>query len=236
MGLNANKVPSKGGGDYPPPIDAGTYPARTVMIIDMGVQEQRAYKGEPKPPANELTIVYELLDEFLKDADGEDDPKKPRWQWETIPLHNLSADLAKSTKRYYALDPNAEHEGDWAQLIETPCMVTIIQNTGKDDAVYNNVASVSAMRPKEAQKAPKLVNVPKVLSLDSDDVDTFLSLPQKMQDKIKGGLEWETTELYKALNKGDKKPTLKKKAVVEDDEIPFDDGKVDAADGGDENW
>ena len=43
MSLNANKV--AGGGNRAPvePMDVGTYPARAVMLIDLGVQEQRAF-------------------------------------------------------------------------------------------------------------------------------------------------------------------------------------------------
>lgn len=77
-------------------------------------------EGEEKAPKYELYVTYELSDEFLHDEDGEDILDKPRWLSESFSLHNLDADMAKSTKRYLALDPNMEHDGDWAQIAGTP--------------------------------------------------------------------------------------------------------------------
>lgn len=233
MALNAREVPSNS--KPVPPVDAGSYPARLVQLIDLGIQPQ-SYNGEVKAPKQEIMTTYELLDEFMKDEDDEDITDKPRWFSENFALNSLESELAKSTKRYYSLDPNEEFKGDWTKLISTPCMVTLIQQQGKGPnagRTYNKIANVSAMRPKEAQKAAELVNEAKVLSLDTPDVDVFLSLPQWVQDKIKGGLEFDGTVLAKALAKNGKKPEAKKKVeVVEDDTIPFEEDKPESED----NW
>lgn len=205
MALNARKVPMANNNVdrvQQEPLEAGSYPARVVQIIDLGVQEQRPYKGEEKAPAHEIMITYEFLDEFCLNEDGEEDEEKPRWLSETFPLRNLEADLAKSTKRYKALDPDEVHEGDFTQLVDTPCTVTVINNVGvgkNAGKIYNNIASVSAMRPKDAKNAPALVNEPKVFVLDEPDVTIFKSLPQWLQDKIKSNLEYEGSELEEAL-------------------------------------
>lgn len=244
MSLNAKNVPSGGTPrERPEPLDAGSYPARLVQVLSLGVQPQRPFKGEEKAPKLELMLTYEFLDEFLKDEDGEDIEDKPRWLSETLPFNNLDADLAKSTKRYYALDANAEHGGDWAALVGTPCVVTIVQNegTGKNaGSVFENIAAVSAMRPKEAAKAPELVNPPKVFDFYDPDMEIFLSLPQWLQDKMKGAVDFGGSALEKAIKAGPvkdestpaaKKPAKKaaKKAEPEDepeeeaidDEIPW---------------
>ena len=201
-------------------------------MLSLGIQPQRPYKGEEKAPKLELMLTYEFLDEFLKDDNGEDIEDKPRWLSETIPFNNLDADLAKSTKRYYALDANAEHGGDWAALVGTPCVVTIVQNegTGKNaGSVFENIAAVSAMRPKEAAKAPELVNPPKVFDFYDPDVEIFMSLPQWLQDKIKGAVDFGGGALEKALKgvgstpkdestPAGKKAAAKKKPVVEESE------------------
>lgn len=237
MGLNARKAP-KGGKAFPP-MEAGTYPARLVQIIDLGVQPQE-FKGEEKAPKNELMTTYEFLDEFLPDEEGNPNEEKPRWLSETFALNNLDSDKAKSTLRYYALDPNEEHDGEWPELIETPVMVTVVE-WKKGEKQGNNIAATSTMRSKDAAKAGPLVNPPKVFLMDDPDIEIFLSLPDWVQDKIKDGLEYGGSLLEKRLaahkgGKSDKsseaageapKGASKRKAKTEepegiDDDIPFE--------------
>lgn len=182
-----------GGGFKQPPMEAGTYPARTVQILYLGTQEQRPYKGQPKPDAPELMVTYEFLDEFCVNEEGELQEDKPRWLSETFVLHGLGADKAKSTKRYLALDPEQEYDGDWAELINIPCSVTVTANPGKGDkkdVIYNNIAAVSTMRAKDASKAPQLVNPPKLFSAEEPDMEVFGSLPEWLQEKIKKSPEF----------------------------------------------
>lgn len=233
MGLNAKDVPFGGNSKPADPVDSGSYPARLVQLIDLGIQEQ-TYNGETKPPKQEIMTTYEALDEFMKDEEGNDIPEKPRWFSENFALNNLGSELAKSTKRYYALDPNENYGGDWAKLVATPCMITLVQNPGKGankDRIYNKIANVSAMRPREVLKAHELVNEPKVLSLDSTDTETFQSLPDWVQKKIKSSLEWESTALYAALQKVPAKKKEEVKKSVKDD-IPSE----DTNDEDDGNW
>ena len=71
-GLNANKLPKAGSGGMKTQdaIDAGTYPARVVSILDLGLQPQRPYQGQDKPPKHEIRATYELVDEFCVGDDG----------------------------------------------------------------------------------------------------------------------------------------------------------------------
>lgn len=197
MTLNSKNIESGAKFD---PVDPGSYAARTVQIIDLGLQPQE-FKGETKTPKNEIMVTYELLDEFLTGEDGEDIEDKPRWQSETFALNSLGSDKAKSTKRYYALDPKEEHEGDWANLLDVTCMVNLVHNK-KQDKLYVNVDSVSAMRPKDAKKAPALVNDPKLFTMDDPDLEVYESLPDWIKDKIKNGLEFEGSKLEDMLGGG----------------------------------
>lgn len=204
MALNARNVPKAGGNKGPQqePLEPGSYPARVVQIIDLGIQPQPDYQGEPKPPAHEIMVTYEFLDEFCVDEDGNEQEDKPRWLSETFPLRNLDSDLAKSTKRYHALDPEEVHGGDFTALVGTPCTVTVVNKMGKGKnagKVFNNIGAVSSMRPKDAKNAADLVNEPKVFVLDEPNVTIFKSLPQWLQDKIKGNLEFDGSALQEAL-------------------------------------
>ncbi|MNF33980.1 hypothetical protein D3C84_148110 [compost metagenome] len=214
MALNARNMPQKNNGPRQPAMEAGTYPARLVQVIDFGVQEQRPYKGVAKPPCQTAWMTYEFLDEFCIDEEGQPQEDKPRWLGEELPIYSLEADLAKSTKRYYALDPEEVHGGDFTLLVTSTCMVTINQYPDKKNPgeFKNGISSVTAMRPKEAAKAPELVNEPKVFVIDNPDLEVFKSLPEWMQKKIQGGLEFAGSPLDEALQ-GPVKPVAKAPAA-----------------------
>lgn len=231
MSLNAKDIPTNSNYERPDPIDPGTYPARVVTIATLGIQPQRPFKGEDKAPILELMVTYELLDEFMKDEDGNDILDKPRWITETFPFHNLEADRAKSTKRYFALDPASNAGGDWSQLIETPCMVTVVVEEGKGKNAgkfYENVSTVSSMRPKEAAKAGPLVNNPVVFDFYEPDEGALKSLPNWIKKKMAGAVDYEGSDVSKMIRDiGDTSTTPagkkfeKAAPTEEDDGIPW---------------
>lgn len=205
MGLNAKKVPNGGGKKIGKQVemDAGSYPCRIVQIIDLGLQTQRPYQGEDKPPKHEIMLTYEFLDEFCLGEDGEELEDKPRWLSETFPFNSLDADLAKSTKRYRALDPKDNFDGDFTLLAGVPCVVTVVNKDGNGKhkgKVFNNVGGVSGMRTKDADKAVPLQNPSKVFVLDEPDMEVYRSLPEFLQDKIRGNLEFNGSVLQNALD------------------------------------
>ena len=199
MSLNLNKLP-KGGGGGPkqPVIEVGTYPARLVRVIDLGLQAQQPYQGQEKPPAHMVDFTYELLDVFMVDKDGNEDEDKPRWISENFAIHNPAADLAKSTKRVKALDPNNDHNFNLVDLVGATCMITIVHKEYKGNT-YANVGGVTTMRAKDAEKAPELKNKPVTFTLDDPDMEVFNSFPEWLQDKIKSNLEFNGSKLHKAL-------------------------------------
>lgn len=222
MALNAKDLPSTRGGNKNP-LDAGTYPSRLVAIIDVGLQNQRPFQGEDKPPAREIALTYELTDEFMKDEDGQELKDKPRWITEILPFHNLTSEKAKSTLRYKALDPVQKFEGDWSKLINSPVSVTIVLNP-KKDRIYENVGGISAMRAKDAEKLPPLKNEPIVFDLDTPSMDLWKRIPKFLQDKIKANLEYAGSPLQKLLGNDPtplKEEPRKVKETTEAEERPY---------------
>jgi len=204
--FNAKKLPASSSASSnkkrPDPLESGSYPARVVQLIILGVQDQGSFKGEAKPPRLSIRVTYEILDEFMKDEDGNDLEDKPRWLSEEFPFMSLKADLAKSTKRYYAIDPDDKADGDWSKLIGAPCVVTVVQEADKRpgvDRIYEKVANVSAMRPKEAAKAPELKNPPLVWDFYDPDLEVFTKFPEWIQNKIKGAVDYEGSKLAQLL-------------------------------------
>jgi hypothetical protein len=232
MALNAKKVGGEGGKKFAPQdnIQAGNYPFRLVQIIDFGMQAQKPYRGESKPPVQMIGLTVELVDEFMKDEEGNDILDKPRWVSEIIPLRNLKAENAHSTQRYEALDPQHVHDGDWTKLIGAAGNVTIVNNKS-GDKVYDNIASFSPMRPRDAAACPDLVNPPKVFVLDEPDLEVFNSFPEWIREKIKGNLNYEGSQLQallmgKEVPAPEKKEEKPKKAVAPKKEVARDDDPV----------
>jgi hypothetical protein len=200
MALNAKKV-AKAGGFRQPPIAQGSYPARVVQLIDLGVQPQKPYKGKEKPPAHFISLTYELLDEFCVDEEGKELEDKPRWISEDMPFYNLEADKARSTMRYMAIDPNQDFEGEFTMLVGQPCIVTITHNPNPTDPErpYCNVGNVSSMREKQAKSCAELVNKPVCFTLDDPDMEAFNNFQQWVQDKISSNLEFKGSPLEKLI-------------------------------------
>ena len=210
MGLNAK---NKQGGNKnfveQPQIEADVYPSYVVQLIDLGLQPQKAYQGKDKPPVQEVMFTYELSDCFMVDEEGNELEDKPRWVSETLPLYGLFADKAKSTKRYFALDPDEQYEGDFSKLVGMACNVTIVNNES-NGKVYANVGNVAAISAKKAAQMNELKNPTKVFDLEEPDLEVFNSLPEWIREKIKGNLNFNGSVLQKLLEKGgDAKPAAK---------------------------
>ena len=225
MGLNASTVKSTGTKKDYAPLDIGNYLARLVQVIDLGLQTQRPYNGQEKPPVHEVMLTYELGTEFLQDDDGNDMEDKPRWISESIPLHNLTQDLAKSTKRIKAIDPKLEFGGDLEQMVSMPCTVTVTHNPNKKDPskVYVNVGNVTP--PMKGIPVPELVNPAKVFNLEEPDLEILGSLPEWVQDKVKANLEFNGSVLAGMLGGGDANPVPPVAGGTQDDEAPAEDLK-----------
>lgn len=209
-GLNAKKAPkpqSNSNRVQQELMEVGTEEARVVAVIDLGLQPQRPYKGQDKPPVNMVRLTYEFPNLFIVDENGEELEDKPRWLSEDIAFKSLELDLAKSTKRYKAIDPEDTNDGDFTGLVGMPCMVTVGQYSYMKDGQEksgNQVNDVSPITKRKADKLGELVNKPQVFLLDDPDMELFESFPDWLKDKIKGNLEFAGSPLEEALNGGKK--------------------------------
>lgn len=237
----AFKAPKGNGGNKErveqPNIEPGGYPGRLVQLIDLGLQPQKPYQGQEKAPVQMVMFTYELVDCFMLDEEGNEVEDKPRWISETLPFLSLKADKAKSTQRYKAFDPNFENDGDWSKYLGEPVTVTIINNPGKEGKVYDNIASLSTMRARDADKCPPLKNPAKMFSLDEPNIEVFNSLPEWIRDKIKSNLNYKGSKLEKLLQGSvSKAPNKAKEASkpVEEEEAPWEDNTASEADSNDD--
>ena len=220
MALNAKKIKNVAAGPKQPHMEAGTYPCRLVQIVDLGIQDQRAFDGQAKPPCQTLRCVWEFTDEFCVDDKGNEQLDKPRWLKDEFPFRSLDLDLATSTKRYKALDPEDKFDGDFTQLLGQAANVTVVNKEGKGKNagnIYNNIGAVTAMRKRDADKCAPLVNPATLFVVDEPDMAVFNSLPDWLQDIIKANHDYSGSEL-EGLITGKKEPKPKAKEAPAYDE------------------
>lgn len=213
-------------------LEIGNYFCRVAQVIDLGLHHKDVWddankkfvKDMEKAPVNMLMVTYEFTTEFLKDENGNELEDKPRWLSETFPLHPLRVELATSTKRYNAIDPKQEKKGDWGQLGNYPCTVTIAhKKSGK--AKIGNVSP-----PMKGMAVPELKNPVKIFDLSEPDLEIFRSLPEWLQERIKSNLEYEGSALQKLLAGG---VVEAQKPVVED--VP-EEPVIEEGEGDDNPW
>lgn len=226
MGLNASKVESKNTNktfDYvsQEQIEAGSHAARLVQVVDVGVQPQNAFQGEEKPPVQQIRLTWQFEDEFMLDEEGNEVETMPKWETEQMPLYNIGAENAKSTKRWLALDPDKKYGGDFSKLLGAAAEITgNPYKKGKKDSNGNDnwgfgIKSATRLTSKKLAKLDDMVNPEKKLAFDLDepDLEVFNKFPQWLQDIITSGLSFSDTPLYAMLN-----PNAE---VIEDDDVPF---------------
>jgi hypothetical protein len=201
MSLNAND--QEGGGEFTPAeaLAPGSYPARLVQVVDMGVQDSRPFKNQPKPPRQRLYCTYELSHEFMKDENGNPDPTRPRWLSEDMAFFNLDMSTAKSTERYHALDPTGSAGGDWTKLLGTACQVTLTKEPkkGKEGQFTNYISHVGGAMNVPGYTQPALVNPSLSFDLSAPDMEAWQKLPKWLQDKIKKNHNYNNSPLQTAL-------------------------------------
>lgn len=180
MGLTVKET---GGGSYTP-IEAGTYIARCVGVIDLGIQHND-FNGKDQ---EKVRIVWELPTERV-DVDGED---KPRWMSKpyTASLHEKSTlrhDLDAWRGRPFTTEELAGF--DLHNIVNAPCMLSIVHQDGKN-GVYAKVGSIS--RVMKGIEVPPLENQPFTFDMDAPDAEEVLkALPQWMQDEVKNSVTWK---------------------------------------------
>lgn len=185
------------------PVD--NYPCRVAQVIDMGRHHKEVWNDATKKfevaydkaPVHLLRLTYEFTTEFMKDEAGNELEDKPRWLSEEFPLYALDSDLATSTKRMKAFDPDFSlYQGDWEKVLTAPCAVTVAHKKNGSAKVGN------VSKPMKGMMVAELKNEPKVFSLDEPDLDIFRSFPEWIQERIKANLDFEGSKLQAALAGG----------------------------------
>ena len=127
-----------------PPIEPGTYHAICYSVIDVGTQYSEYYrKSSPK-----VILTWEipkLRIEYEKDGNALEGPRVISKTYTNI-LHeksNLSQDLISWRGKPFTA---GEAKGfDVSKVLGVNCILTVVNEEGKNNKVYANVAGVSGL-------------------------------------------------------------------------------------------
>lgn len=188
MALNAKNAETQAGKPIPV-IEDGTYAARLIRVVDLGVQ-QNPFDKEKR--ANEIIITFELMDEFLLDEDGNEDPEKPRVMSDFVKLYR-GADKGKNVNFLRALDPTNQYDGDWGalQAAQAPCLLNIIVKN-KDSGDKNQIDSISP--PMKGMSFRDTIVPGYVFDLDNPDREVYDEFPDWIKEKINTRIRGDAAE------------------------------------------
>lgn len=187
-----------------PHLETGTYGARIVQVIGLGVQERPAYKGEAKPPAPFIRITFELpyetIDRQMEDGSIE---KQPRWLSKEMVFSG--SDMSTCVKWLNKIDPSNSLGGDWANTIGKELQVYVTATQGKKDPTkyYNDVKDVLSVPKGMAIPdiyAPEKKMVFSTRHVTDKTVEQFNSMPKWLQEKITGAIDFPNSPLEKAMS------------------------------------
>ena len=183
------KIKKKSGSSVPP-MDAGTYPAVCVGIVDLGEQYSETFKKY----SDKLLVIWEIPSQTIE-IDGED---KPRWL-----SKDFSASLNEKSNLYQTLvswrgkaftenelteDENGFMQFSVLDMLGTGCFLQVIVEE-KDGNSYNRITSVISLPA--GMSAPTTETPLIAFDMDAWDNEVFNSLPVWIQDRIKKSTQYQ---------------------------------------------
>lgn len=219
MSLTAKETGGTGSFD---PVPEGTYIARCVSVVDLGLQDSGQWR-----PKEKIYLGFEVPGERAEWTDSDGNEKEgpalvgQRYTNSLSDKAHLRAHLQSWRGKAFTAE---ELQGfDVRAILGVPCMISVTHNH-KGDRVYANIASI--------MKLPKGTQCPdaetELLSYSDEDPDAaakFDKLPEWMQRAIEAG---RTTSAAQSENPASGSGTTEPAPPPEsqsgtdfDDDIPF---------------
>ena len=168
-----------------PLLEADTYPARCIAVIDTGDQVNEM-SGTVR---REVIIQFELPTETIE-VDGE---QKPRYMSMTYTMslsEKAKLRSALETWRGKAFTEDELRGFNLANIVGLPCMLSVIHRQAKNGNTYANIGSIS--KPMKGMTIPEASSPLVVFDLDADDaLDKMQTLPEWVQERIKKSPSYE---------------------------------------------
>ena len=171
------------GGDFVP-APAGTHIARCVDVISLGTQTSELF-----PASFKVMIGWELPDEVLVRSDTKEEmPMKVSKEF-TLSL-SKKANLRKVLESWRGRPFTAQElEGfEVADVLDVPCLLSIIHKTSGAGKTYAAIESVSGLAKGMICK-PRHHDIVR-FEVEQGRNDVFKALPEWIQKKIEACEEW----------------------------------------------
>lgn len=183
-------ITESGSGNFSP-CPPGTYPARCILVADLGTQESD-YQGETKH-SHKVLLSFEICDDETRRDDGGAFILSKRY---TASLHE-KAGLRKDLASWRGRDFTPEELAGFnvSNILGKPCLVSVTHVT-KADRTFANIASI--MNLPKGMTCPPNIAEPLSFDLSDPDPEAFDKLPQRVQDQIKAAPEYKTAN-YKSV-------------------------------------
>ena len=180
----------KKSGPSVPPMEAGTYPAICIGVVDLGEQ----YSERFKKYGDKLLIIWEIPSQTIQ-IDGED---KPRWLskdfaaslHEKSGLHKVLVSWRGKafTEQELTEDENGFTQFSILDMLGIGCFLQVIVEE-KDSGNYNRITSVISL---PAGMAAPTTETPLIaFDMDTWDDEVFNSLPGWIQERIKKSTQYQ---------------------------------------------
>jgi|SRR5688572_3506945 len=175
-------IATQGSGTFTP-APAGTHLARCVGVISLGTQPANSPQFKP---SFKVMLVWELPDEMVPEKNVAMTVNR-EYSCFLSEKANLRHDLESWRGRPFTKE---ELDGfDVANVIDAPCMVSVIHKTSAKKSIYAQVTGVMQL-PKGVTPKPR-VNELVRYEIEQGRDTTFNSLPKWIQDKIASCQEWQ---------------------------------------------
>lgn len=192
MSLNEDKAPQSSGSNYPL-LEAGPKYARCCGIVDLGIQKQE-YKGEAKPDAQVIDVIFELpYDRVDIEKDGEETKNVPRWLSKRYTVK--TGKKANLTKLKTSLGIT-----NIMQLPKMPVALNVIHDTYTKDGEERTTAKIDTINPYIAPPndpdfvLPDLEQELRIFDFDEPSKEVWDTLPQWQREKIREAVNFSEIE------------------------------------------
>ena len=161
------------------PIPEGTYSAVCHLLVDLGVQHNKAFDTSSR----KVMLGWLIPEETYTNKEGF---TVPRAMYATYTASigkkaKLRSLLASWRGRDFTAD---ELEAfNLRNIVGAPCLMNIIHTDGKDGRTYANIAGI--MRLPKGMQAAKLSTDPIIFDLDEDPLENLELLPEWIANKVK---------------------------------------------------
>lgn len=170
-----------------PPVEAGTYLALCIGVVDLGVQETN-YNGKTRYTP-QVQLMFELPTEMIE-IDGQ---QQPRWLSRRFSVSASSRGKLRpfiETWMGKSFSDEAFADFDLFSLLRKPAMLTVALS---EDGQYANIASAVALL--KGMQPPEAISEPIFFDVDEWDQAAFEKLPEYLQELIQKSTQYREAHL-----------------------------------------